>query len=352
MKKSYIYIGILFLLATGCKKESKFTTFKKFPETIKLTGKETRLKPNFKVAYLDLYENKLIIHLTTHNDKLVHIYNKKSLNHIISIAKKGRGPNEIKKPGSTVIENNGKILINDWGRHYLIGYHIDSLIKGKNQTHKIIGKTPVAVFPSFNFSQIYDSLFLYTTHNPGYYFYCANKKGKIIDSLNIKNKTNIYPNLNRNNILFTTWYHYAIHPSEKKIILAYMYTDIIVGIDFKGNILFQCQGPDVFQEEPTAKNLMSKDVQIAFESVKADEKYIYCKYNGKSKLVNKENNEITANYGESLLVYNWEGKPILRIDLDHPFLDFVIDRNNKKIITYTSDLGQIFTYKLPELLWE
>ena len=350
MKNWYIIISLLFLVNTACKKNQTYKTFKEFPSKVDLIGFKTALNPHFKIAQLEIYNDSiLLLHQTTHDEYMAHLCNKNNFTYISSIGKIGRGPNEIKSPGASIINSDGRIWLNDWGRKCIFEYQVDSLSNQNSNLPCNVYKTPSAIFTLFSFSQIYDSLFLYPTHNPDYYFYCANKNGIIIDSLNVENKTKIYTDLNRNNILHTAWYHHSIHPSKNMIVIAYMYSDIIVGIDFKGNIIFQSQGPDNFQEKPTAKNLMSPDATIAYEAVKTDNEYIYCLYQGDEKLLS-ENDEIIANYPRSILVFDWEGSPVLRMNLDHPAIDFVIDKNRKKIITYASDLGQVLTYDLPKEL--
>jgi len=344
MKKTLLF-SLLLILLIGCNDNSSMKTFSKFPEKIKLEGEKSGLKPHFKIAKLNIYDSLLLI-TESKTENTIHLYNKDDFAHILSTGKIGRGPGEIKSPGFYVFDNeNGILWTPDLGKGEIMEWIIDTLlVKGKAYQPAISYKTPSCLWPTPCFSPLNDSVFLYRVQdNPDYYFYAANTKGKIIDSLNIKNKTKIYPDVNKKDLIAARWFLHIVHPSEKKIIITYREADIIVGIDFNGNILFQKQGPDMIQESP-ANNYMKR----TYYSLGATEDHIFGLYKGGYV---KKRPKDKPKYSENIFVFNWQGKPIVNLQLNHPTQSFDIDKENNRIITYAADLGEIVCYELPSFLY-
>ena len=336
---------LFLIVAISCKRSPE--KISSFPLEFNLKGFKIGGKAEFKIVNLNIYDN-ILIATTISKQNILHLYDLNSLNHISSSIKVGSGPDEIHNPSFSVFNNQKGILwLNDLGEQSVIGYKINNLIKQKKNSFAYI-KPPSSTFPDNYFIPVKKSLFLYPTRNPEYYFYCANKKGVIIDSLNIKNKTNIYPSVNKKDLYYALWYHSTIHPSQEKIALAYMFADIIVGIDLKGNIIFQKQGPDLIKEEP--QKIRSPNVKETYQKLKSDKDYIYGLYLGKS-INSLKGKKYKSNHPNTIFVFNWEGDPIAEIKLEHPILDFAIDKKNKRIITYASNLGEFVYYNLPEKLY-
>jgi hypothetical protein len=178
--------------------------------------------------------------------------------------------------------------------------------------------------------------------NPNYYLYAANKKGKVIDSLNIKNKTEIYPDVNKKDLTAERLFIHIDHPSNEKIIIAYRYADIIVGIDYKGNILFQAQGPDMIRESPSKNNK-----KVTYSSIKYTKNKIFGLYNGGHI---RKGPKDKPKYSENIFVFDWQGQPIANLQLEHPTQSFAIDKENERIITYAADLGEVVCYEIPSFL--
>jgi len=344
--KNILLFSLSLIIIIGCSDNNSMETFSKFPKRIKLEGKETGVELYFKIAYLDVYDSLLLI-TETHTENTIHLHKKNSFDYIFSTGKIGRGPGEIERPGFYVFDKEKGILWTpDLADNEIMKWKIDSLIaKVKTYRPTVSYKPPSCLWPTPSFSQLNDSTFLYRVQdNPDYYFYAANTKGKVTDSLNIKNKTKIYPDVNKKDLIATRWFHHIIHPTEKKILIAYRNSDIIVGIDFNGNILFQKQGPDMIQESPT-KNYMKR----TYSSLRATKSHILGLYKGGYV---KKYPKDKPKYPENIFVFDWQGKPIANLQLEHPTATFDIDKENKKIITYAVDLGQIVTYDLPSLLDE
>ncbi len=135
---------------------------------------------------------------------------------------------------------------------------------------------------------------------------------------------------------------HIVHPSEEKIIIVYRYADIIVGIDFNGNILFQRQGPDMIQESPAQD--FKKNTYASFKYIKNK---LFGLYNGGYV---RKNPKDKPKYSENIFVFDWQGQPIANLQLEHPTYTFALDKENKKIITYATDLGELVSYEIPSFL--
>jgi len=337
----------LFLLIQGCKYNSSRNKFSKFPIELKPKAISTGFTPHFKFAHLNIYDSLLII-TETQTMHTMHLYNKNTFKHVLSAGKKGRGPGEIKNSGPDMFDKKGGIVwTNDWGRFKISQWRLDSLVNNKNYKPSLEYNTPSCIWPVTQFSMLNDSIMLYLTKNPDYFFYAATKEGKIVDSLNIINNTNIYPDVNRNNIISPRWYYYTIHPTKKKICIAYEYADIILGLNFKGNILFQKQGPDNIIGDP--KKISNSGQKATYSLLHSDSEFIYCLYNGNKLVERNKNGNHKINYAKNLAVFNWDGKPLARLELEHPAISYAVDRENNKIYTYAPNLGEIICYKLPQI---
>ena len=346
------YKGITILLILtilsigGCNKSNqKIGKFDKFPKHVNLKGEKTGLTPRFKIALTKTHDSLLLLTATVNNINTIHLYNKNTFQHILSTGKIGRGPGEIKKPGDYILNKElGCLLTADWGTNEIIRWSVDSLIlQKKSYKPQVTYELPSSIWPPNAFTQLNDSTFLYMADNLQYYFYATDKKGNIIDSLNIKNNTNIYSNINRKELMGKEWYHHIIHPSKNRIIIAYAHADIVVGLDYEGNILFQRQGPDVITEDP-AKGYLKH----TYYSLKSTKKYVYGLYLGGH--IRKKRTSKPSIYPKNIFVFNWKGKPIANLQLDHPIQSFDIDKENNTIVTYAADLGEVITYDLPSFL--
>lgn len=343
---SLLIAFLLFIKFTKSEKEKPSTnSFSDFPRQVELKGKKSGLKLDFKIAYLDVYDSLLLI-TESKTVNTIHLYNKNNFAHLLSTGKIGRGPGEIKSPGFYVFDKEKGILWTpDLGDDEIMKWEIERLVKKrKSYQPAVTYNPPSCLWPTPCFSQLNDSTFLYRVQdNPNYYLYAANKKGKVIDSLNIKNKTEIYPDVSKKDLTAERLFTHIVHPSEERIIIAYRHADIIVGIDYKGNILFQAQGPDMIRESPSKNNK-----KVTYSSIKYTENKIFGLYNGGHI---RKGPKDKPKYSENIFVFDWQGQPIANLRLEHPTQSFALDKENERIITYAADLGEIVCYELPSSLF-
>lgn len=349
------FICFLVLFAhNSCKelKENEPELFRDFPETKKLKCTYTNAEALFPDANLQVFDTLLVL-TGTESDKMIHIYNKTTLNHITSAGRIGKSDGEITNPAwNTWDKNRGIIWYPDIGKKEgeIFKFEIDSILNYPDykapRPYKIPSKIrftkTIAPYPNGN-------LFSYAVDNPEYYFYVADQNGKIIDSLNLPNKTNIYKKLDKKQIMHTKWYYYTFHPSKEKVFIAYHYADIIVGTDLQGNILFQKQGPDDIQEDPKHidwREAIKNNRKTTYWRIRSDDKYVYCLYSGEIFFHPNKEKPIPI-YGKSIFVFTWEGEPLIRLNLDHEANSFALDKDNNRILTFATDIGELVYYNFP-----
>jgi hypothetical protein len=127
-----------------------------------------------------------------------------------------------------------------------------------------------------------------------------------------------------------------LKPSKNKCVLACRYTDRLEIIDLDSRKSTVVRGQDMF--EPNLKVMVkSNGRKIAYpgeESRQAyvrgqvTDKYIYLLYSG----------NMTAGknlfYGKYIHVYDWDGKPVKRLELANYTKDFAVTANDSLLYTY------------------
>ena len=125
--------------------------------------------------------------------------------------------------------------------------------------------------------------------------------------------------------------------NHDKAALAYRFADRVEIYDRKTHKSITIKGPEGYDAEFEAAKVGSADISIrtdksrlAFLSagtVTSD--YLYLLYSGKN------HEAVNAPYGQCIYVYDWNGKPVKKINLDRPISGFTVSADNK--ILYGSD---------------
>jgi hypothetical protein len=127
-----------------------------------------------------------------------------------------------------------------------------------------------------------------------------------------------------------------LKPSKNKCVLASRFTDKIEIVDLNSRKSTIIRGQDMF--EPDMK-VMTKgngkkiaypgqDSREAYVRGQVTEKYIYLLYSG--NLPGGKN----LFYGKYIHVYDWDGKPVKRLELDNYTKDFAVAGNDSLLYTY------------------
>lgn len=331
-----------FLITWGCK-QNQNNTFKDFPTSIELSGNEISVDSSFYrgAHFTELYDSIMPI-FALQKEKLFYLIHKKTYNILASSGARGRGPGEfINVVAPSLDRNQGTIYLPARGKMKIMKFNIDSILN--NSEYKPKNSIPLPSDLSTKmFFKPYKDLFGYRSIDQNKTLISFfNQEGNIIDSLNVPNNLHVYPELNEQIRRMQVNYFFVFHPTKPLICIAYRYTDVVAVVDMKGNIINKIQGPDQINQTPK----YGKDLINTYNSpIRADDQYIYCLYTGNIPIRDQNRLLYKTQY---LHIFNWKGEPVMRIKFDHPVHSFVIDKQNKRIITYSFNKGKLFSYKFP-----
>jgi hypothetical protein len=127
-----------------------------------------------------------------------------------------------------------------------------------------------------------------------------------------------------------------VKPSRNKCVLASRYTDRIEIIDLNSGTSKVVKGPEGF--EPRMKVIAGRDgkkvsvsgpdTRQAFVRGEVTNNFIYLLYSG-----NKDGTPHLF-YGKYIYVYDWEGKPVQKLELNNDVKDFAVTSNDSLLYTY------------------
>lgn len=332
-----------FLITWGCKQNQNHTS-EEFPEIIELSGNEIPMDTSFYggAHFIELYDSIMTI-MALKEKKFLYLFNKNTHTLLASTGKKGRGPGEfINVVAPSLDKKQGVIYLPARGKMKIMKFYIDSLLSNPAYKPQTFINIPSNLRTKMFFKPYKKDLFGYRSikqNDKLISFF--NRKGKIIDSLNVPNNLNVYPELNEQIRRMQVNYFFAFHPIKPLVCIAYRYADVVAIVDMKGNIINKIQGPDQINQTPR----YGKDLINTYNSpIRADGQYIYCLYTGNIPI--KDQNRVLYKT-QYLHIFNWKGEPVMRIKFDHPVHSFIIDKQNKRIITYSFNKGKLFSYKFP-----
>jgi hypothetical protein len=169
---------------------------------------------------------------------------------------------------------------------------------------------------------------------------------------NIVKEFGVYDNI-PNNIPFNSWrlgnegfvFHNKI---SKKAIIALRYSD---KIDFFSNldgINYTLFGPERFEPEfKITKGYKDSDIiqrnektRFAYLSGVTTDKYIYLLYSG------NQHESKNKDYGKTIFVFDWDGKPILRINLPVYVSGFTVSKTDEQIFVSEPINKTIYSFKI------
>lgn len=146
-------------------------------------------------------------------------------------------------------------------------------------------------------------------------------------------------------------YHSFLYlsPSKEKLVVPYLYTDVIeiynLKIPFKSIAVQGPIGIDIDFKVGKRKNYnyMEKNMGIrkTFLAGSVTENYIYLAFSGLS-YAERDN----INYCKFIYVYDWDGNPIKRINLDRHIKGLAVSKDDKTIYTYDPHNGFIIKAKI------
>jgi len=312
-----------------------------FPLKISLRGKViSNPDLNFPLT-LEVIDTFIIIFERPFQSKFIKILSKESYHLITSTGIIGRGPGEIVNPAvHTADDKNRLFWISDWGTYKIWKFPLDSVIRNSSYIPSYYIPISPRLMPLINLKCFTPELFAYTGFNELISF--IDHEGVTIDSLGI-----------RNNLKIDFWdektvsdipYIINFHPQKNKIAIASRNLNFLAAIDINGQELFSVNGSDI--KHKTIET--DWDRIVTYVDVATNDKYIFCLYSGREMGVwNKERTKHIPNYPNNIYVFNWKGKPIANIELDHPLFSIAVD-GRKGIFGIATDLDfSLIYYDLP-----
>lgn len=137
----------------------------------------------------------------------------------------------------------------------------------------------------------------------------------------------------------------SLKPTSDKAATAHMWSDKIEILDLKTKQGVTIKGPENFNPEfvsfksDTNQDLIGRNEKSrnAFSCLTTTDKYIYALFSG---------NNMTSpyiNYGKTIFIYDWSGKPVREIKLDRYISSFVVSKDDRTVYAY--DVSSKFIMK-------
>lgn len=292
-----------------------------------------------------------LIYSEVFNDYIFKLYNIKTGELLCESIKTGKGPNELLY-GNLLMKLNDSIFVTyESGRNELVYISVNDLLHGVDKFEKIIN-FDTKVIRAYH---VKDSLMLCT----GQFV-----EGKYCLS-NRKTKSNIYkldyPSNSKNesvdNSIKALAYQgqICINPKANKFVNIISASGILEICSIsENNIKRECQKiyslPEykIFHFGDETITGSSKNSKLAYLDVDVDNKYIYVLYSGMTR------EEIGEDLfgGRNLLVYDWEGNPIVNYKLDRLIASITLNKDNMKLYAYSVNpknfKPEIVIYQLPK----
>jgi hypothetical protein len=150
--------------------------------------------------------------------------------------------------------------------------------------------------------------------------------------------------------------HLAPNPVANKVVLGTHYTDRIEIYDLDNGERRIFRGPDVFNptfsttSNPHAEGFplfaRTTETEFGFIQIQATQEFIFGLYVGK-RSPEKMYEGIEDELATSIIVFDWEGNPLAKYNLDQPLVDFSISEEGNKIygLTYGEN-PNVYVYKI------
>lgn len=332
----YLFIVTLF---AGCSSRDKEGEKKgaAFPVENKLHGEQVLKLDNFTPDYIDVYNDSLLCFVSTNGQKghhisLYHLAEKTILPPILAV-----GGKDGQSLGFISFGFEPGYLWNyDAAKEKIIFTRLDSIHEA-GASH-FIKEMPVQGF-YYSLQLLNDSTLL----TSGNYFFSHDDyklatldmtSGRIYNQMAPYSADSSKPytlpqKMSHESFLF-------LKPSKNKCVLASRYTDRMEIVDLESRKSTIIRGQDMF--EPNLKVMAKRsgkkiaypgeDSREAYVRGQVTDKYIYLLYSG--NLPGGKN----LFYGKYIHVYDWDGKPVKRLELDNYTKDFAVTANDSLLYTY------------------
>lgn len=339
---------ILFFILTSC--QDKFENSSTFDvnsfsySNIKLTAEILPLDSLTNPVRIYCYDSLLFL-ISNQTSKLVNIYNLKLRKKIGDVIIKGRGPEEMLMVNDLqFIRETDSFWAYDIIQKKMQEYSIKAIIN--NLDSPPIQSIRIKDVGCLNPMVISDQIIIANSGQtkPLGRFFFYNNKGETID---IKGN---YPEYGKDIPLIAKSEVFSckmgLKPDKSKIVLAYSMTDLIEIYNAEGKLLKRMHGPDCFSPLFEIRENQGGFQVVPFKEAKdayvfpitTDEEF-WVLYSGKSQSPGEY-------HMETLLSFNWDGRPLANYVLDVPIFGFDVDWDNRIIYGLShKPKPSIYTFK-------
>jgi hypothetical protein len=347
---SILMLGMAFLFFTGCKHNDKIvlhddiTSFSKFPSENNISFKELYEYNKGNPKHIYLVDSTLIIFNRSRNiDSFFYNYSLKNNQLSKGYLKVGRGPNEaIGAFCAGVINNN--LWAFDLTLQKMFTTNKEIAIANNNpsfNTFKLEKEIyEIAVLDSSRFliNGMSDSKFKIQE---------IDNTGKILNQYG--EFTHIPQKMPLNVLKEASHSRFLLRPSGGKFAVSYSHTDILEIYDVRKQYKsIAIQGPSNFNIDFKVNKKgkynyfeYTNETKKAFLAGSATDRYIYLIYSGANFGAKND-----WNCGKYIYVYDWNGNPIKKLNLDRRISGLAVSKDDKTMYSYDADKGFLVEAKI------
>ncbi|MFO7827781.1 MAG: BF3164 family lipoprotein [Bacteroidales bacterium] len=345
--KNFVLLFVITTLITCCNIKNR-ENVNEFPEKIKLKGKKIRTDLSKATKIIGLSDSIIVVNSAISNYHYW-LLNKDNFSLITQTGKAGKGPRElIGHITGNIDPDNGYIYCASISKLKTFRFDIDSILKNKNYLPKIYTKLPQKFTHASNIHVINDSIIL-GAGMIDYSFYIVNKHQEIIDKFGkLPQKPENIKAITHRHLYGKT---YTYNHKKEMIVLGYHKFDTIKGYSLNGELLFQKAGPDFIENDYQSQyKIASKE---AYKKIHHTNNYIFALYSGKPGIEKpSEANSLTdvkVIHPKTIHVFDWEGNPKLKIELDKSIIDFTIDNETDRLIGLSFEDQSFIVYDFSKI---
>ena len=322
------YVLLFFLVACTSKEftDDPLSLFKDTPIVLKPTVIDTD-QPVLLGGYVGMIKDSVLAVYSPREDTLlilVDIHRGKVLKRIFS---RGQGPEEMTELRFCPQANKDQVWIHDPNQAKVFRLDMEVIAAIANGTYRF---EPTVRLRCANLLKTGNYFVGSGSGIADYRFRIFDSKGDSIMSCLHYQKPDIYSNIPDHVYANAFQGVYTVHPDNKKIAFSTNMSGSIQFFDFTPEALSLRR--DLFFYDPSFKInngicIMNRDAKMGFPIIDSDKDYVYTLYAGDKTLW-----ETVSSLGaKHILVFDWNGKPIKRYELEKPVYSFCLNSTGDKI---------------------
>ncbi len=331
--KHILYVFILICVGFSCSTDSGRSVLNDFDNTINLELNVTPIESIELGELLDMvsFDSVLIVN-EVFKEKIFKCFDVNNGHLVSNFVNRGKGPGEIIFPGLISAFNDSVFSMYDANKKQLIYFNVNVILSEFYQFEKVVNidLPDLVIFQSFPLN---DSLMIFTgIFNEGKYCLFNSISGKTIIDVEFP----VGEEYQEDNNHIKSMAHQgeiAIKPDKIKFVFVCRngYFDICSvsqnGLFLEKRKLYYLSEYKVIGNGTVAH---SSKAAYAFHSVEVTDNYIYMIYSGRTQ------GEFGSEYvaGNNILVYDWNGNPVVNFRTDQYLHRMTLDRNNLIIYGY------------------